>query len=131
LEPVKKILVVDDEPYALSILERLLKKEGYSVQLANCGSEALKSFPRFKPDLVLLDLMMPGMNGEEVCREIRKISWDTKVVYFSAKQFVDAHGNFSEPDCAPDGFIAKPASGKIILSTVRKVLNGKQMKAKD
>lgn len=129
MELSKRILVVDDEPFALSILERLLKKEGYVVQLAKNGLEALKACPKFKPDLVLLDLMMPGMNGEEVCREIRKISCDSKIVYFSAKQFVDIRSSFDEPSCQPDGFIAKPASSKIILSTVRSVLSGKRMKA--
>lgn len=129
MELPKRILVVDDEPFALSILERLLKQEGYSVQLANNGQEALKGCSKFKPDLVLLDLMMPGMNGEDVCRELRKIATDAKIVYFSAKQFVNRFPSFAEPSCQPDGFIAKPASSKIILSTVRSVLSGKRMKA--
>ena len=120
---------MDDEPFALAILERLLKNEGYSVQLARNGLDALKTCTKFKPDLVLLDLMMPGMNGEEVCREIRRSSCDSKIVYFSAKQFVNIRTSFAEPSCQPDGFIAKPASSKIILSTVRSVLSGKIMKS--
>lgn len=124
-----KILVVDDEPFALAILERLLKMAGYSVHLTKNGAEALKIFPKFNPDLVLLDLMMPGMNGEEVCRQIRKTGLNPKIVYFSAKQYPSNNAAFGEPDCQPDAFISKPASSKIILSTIQNILSGKNLKA--
>jgi DNA-binding response OmpR family regulator len=123
MELSKKILVVDDEPLALSALERLLKNEGYSVKLAHDGQEALKVCPKYNPDIVILDLMMAGINGEEVCREIRKNSSDTKIIYFSAKQFINSRASFAEPSCHPDAFITKPASSKIILSTVHRILN--------
>ena len=129
LETAKKILVVDDEPFALAIVERLLKQEGYTVHLAKNGSDALKICLKYKPDLVLLDLMMPGISGEEVCREIRTSCAEVKIVYFSAKQFFYSKVNFSDSCSQPDGFIAKPASSKLILSTVRNVLSGKNQKA--
>jgi CheY-like chemotaxis protein len=123
MEPTKKILVVDDEPFALSVMDRFLKNEGYLVKVASNGLEAVKVCPKYMPHLVILDLMMPGMKGEEVCREIRKICCDTKIIYFSAKQFVNTHSSFVEHDSQPDAFIAKPASSKIILSTVHRILN--------
>lgn len=119
----KKILVVDDEPYALAIVERLLKLDGYAVHAAKNGIEALKIFPKYKPDLVLLDLMMPGMNGEEVCREMKNADSSVKIVYFTAKQFPDSPASFGEKSIQPDGFISKPASSKIILSTISHIFN--------
>ena len=124
METTRKILIVDDEPYAVAALERLLKEAGYCIHSAKNGADALKICPRFKPDLVLLDLMMPGLKGEEVCQAIKSASSDTKVVYFSAKQ--NLRSGFENIGYQPDGFIAKPATSKVILTTINSVLNGKK-----
>ena len=121
----KKILVVDDEPSMLIILERLLKREGYTVQVAKNGQLAINAFPKYNPDLVLLDLMMPGMNGHEVCLQIRALSRDTKIIYFSAKPVTKEITSLAELHSQPDGFIAKPATSMAILAAIHSVLDDK------
>ena len=69
-----KILIVDDNKQITSILEEYAKKEGYSTQIARDGQEAIREFEKINPDIILLDVMMPKMDGFEVCREIRKKS---------------------------------------------------------
>jgi DNA-binding response OmpR family regulator len=66
-----KILAVDDEQNILELVKLYLEREGYQVDTASCGSEALAKFPRFSPDFVVLDLMLPDMDGFEICRQIR------------------------------------------------------------
>ena len=75
----EKILVVDDEASIRRILETRLKLAGYNVATAADGQEALEQFNSFQPDLVILDVMLPKMDGYEVCREIRKTS-DTPII---------------------------------------------------
>lgn len=65
------ILVVDDAPDNLKLLERLLAKQGYRIQVCQSGLEALQAAPRLKPELILLDIVMPEMDGYEVCRQLR------------------------------------------------------------
>ena len=72
--PVRKILIVDDNPDFLYILSRVLGKEGYDVIKAHEGAECLEKVEQEKPDMVFLDIMMPGMSGWEVCRRIKAAS---------------------------------------------------------
>ena len=82
-----KILIADDEPNILISLEFLMKREGYHVLLARDGGEALTLIPRERPDLVLLDVMMPGKSGFEVCQEVRSDETlsGVKIVLLTAK----------------------------------------------
>ena len=68
---LKKILIIDDDLYIGNMLEEILTREGYSVSRAYSGTEALLALSRAKPDLVLLDLMLPGLNGEEFLPHIK------------------------------------------------------------
>ena len=70
----KKILIVDDEPDILDVLKYNLEKEGYEVAQAKNGNKAISKANDFRPDLILLDIMMPKKDGFEVCRELRKKS---------------------------------------------------------
>ena len=79
----EKVLVVDDEASIRRILETRLKLAGYNVVTAADGQEALDQFNGFQPDLVILDVMLPKMDGYEVCREIRKTS-DTPIIMLTA-----------------------------------------------
>ncbi len=84
---MSKILIVDDEPNILISLEFLMKKKGYEVFIARDGSEALKIIATDKPDVIILDIMMPNVDGYEVCQSIKK-SEETKhmkVIFLSAK----------------------------------------------
>ncbi len=116
------IMVVDDEPTMCRILERVLTEEGYRVIIARDGEAGLGLFARYSPDLILLDLMMPGINGREVCRRIGESSPGTRIIYLSAKAVRPASPEAKELRTEADAFIPKPATSKEILSTIRRVL---------
>ena len=116
------IMVVDDEPTICRILERVLTQEGYKVIVAGDGQAGLDMFGKHFPDLVLLDLMMPGINGREVGRRIRERSATTRIIYLSAKPVPADSPEEEEINSEADGFIPKPATSKEILSTIRSVL---------
>ena len=116
------ILVVDDEITMCLVLKRVLKKAGYGVGVAVDGTEALNYIRDKKPDAVLLDLMMPGMNGREICQRIRIISPSTRIIYFTAKVELDLQ-KLKELRREADTLISKPATSKAILSGVSSVLN--------
>ena len=80
----QKILIVDDDPSISELIALYLNKERYDTRCVEDGEEAHRKFSAYKPDLVLLDLMLPGMDGYQVCREIRSRS-DTPVIMLSAK----------------------------------------------
>ncbi|MCB9284487.1 MAG: response regulator [Lewinellaceae bacterium] len=82
-----KILLVDDEPNILVPIEFLMLQQGYEVRKAFSGQEALDTLSEFKPDVVVLDVMMPGMDGFEVARKIRKLSAlrNTRILFLTAK----------------------------------------------
>lgn len=82
-----KILIADDEPNIVVSLEYLLKREGYAVLIARDGEEALEAISREKPDLVLLDVMMPKKTGFEVCQAVRasELLQNTKILMLTAK----------------------------------------------
>jgi two-component system, OmpR family, alkaline phosphatase synthesis response regulator PhoP len=115
----KKILVVDDEPQITELLNSYLAKEGYSVTDAADGEAALEAFRREQPDLILLDLMLPKLNGYEVCREIRSQS-RIPIIMLTARD--------EEPDkivgleLGADDYITKPFSPREVVARVRAVL---------
>ena len=80
----EKILVVDDDTNICELLRLYLMKEGYAVTIANDGEDALAKYSQVKPDMVLLDVMMPRLDGWETCRRIRKLG-DTPVIMLTAK----------------------------------------------
>lgn len=79
-----RILLVDDEPFNLDLLEQELADQGHSITTCASGEDALEKIPDFQPDLILLDYMMPGMNGLEVLKEIRRKGLETPVVIITA-----------------------------------------------
>lgn len=120
-----KIMVIDDEPVNLETLRVCLMREGYEVSLKLDGESALKSLPSEMPDLILLDLMMPGMNGFEVCRQIRN-QWDLvtlPIIILSAKsQLKDLEKGFH---VGANDYLIKPFHPKEILIRVRTQLLAK------
>ena len=86
-KPVANILLVDDEPNILIALEFLMKQEGYTVEKAKDGQAALDLMETFTPDVVILDVMMPGMDGFEVAKKIREDAalFNTQIIFLTAK----------------------------------------------
>ena len=113
------ILIVDDNRQISSILEEYARKEGYQTIKAVDGQEALALFTAHKPDAVLLDVMMPKMDGFEVCREIRKKS-DTPVIMVTARG--EDFEKIMGLDIGADDYIVKPFSPGEVMARVRAVL---------
>ncbi|RDI40896.1 response regulator YycF [Falsibacillus pallidus] len=112
----KKILVVDDEKPIADILQFNLKKEGYEVWCAHDGDEAIRMAEEFKPDLILLDIMLPNRDGMEVCREVRK-KYEMPIIMLTAKD--------SEIDkvlgleLGADDYVTKPFSTRELIARVK------------
>lgn len=120
--PLQKILVVDDDPYILMSLEFLMKKNGFDVLVARNGTEALQIVKTFTPDVVLLDIMMPDVNGYEICQYIKsqKKLQNTHVVFLSAKSSeADKEKGIS---LGASLYIAKPFSTRLIVSQIKLLL---------
>ncbi|GEM_PF-3656900 len=115
------IMVVDDEVKLSRAISRVLTNAGYHVLLAYDGESALKAMMGKNPLVVLLDLMMPGMNGREVCREIREYSPLTKVIYFTARAEAHEQPELTELRAEADAIITKPAPGAKILAEIKRV----------
>ncbi|MCU7843858.1 MAG: response regulator [Candidatus Thiodiazotropha sp. (ex Monitilora ramsayi)] len=119
-----EILVVDDEPNIVLSLEFLLKKEGYHVRTANNGEEALNALKESKPDLVLLDVMMPRMDGYDVCQAIRadpELS-SVRIIMLTAR------GRDIERDkglaLGADDYVTKPFATRELVGKVNAFLGG-------
>ncbi len=113
------VLVVDDEPAFREGLRQALKQEGFIVHLAADGEEALEVWRAFKPDLVLLDVMLPRKSGIDVCREIRAID-DTPVIMVSARnEEIDA---VVALEVGADDYVSKPYRVRELIARMRTVL---------
>jgi len=116
---VTRLLLVEDEPSLSAPLAFLLRREGYDVDIAETGPDALSAFERDGADLILLDLMLPGMPGTEVCREVRAHS-NVPIIMLTAKD--------SEVDIVvglelgADDYVTKPYSSRELLARIRAVL---------
>ena len=116
-------MVVDDEVKLSRAISRVLTNAGYQVLLAYDGESALKTMMEKNPVVVLLDLMMPGMNGREVCREIRESLPRTKVIYFTARAEAHEPPELNELRAEADAIITKPAPGAKILAEIKRVIS--------
>ena len=114
-----RVLVVEDEESYSDALAYMLRKEGYEVAIAADGTTALTEFDRFGPDIVLLDLMLPGVPGTEVCRQIRQSS-STPVIMVSAKD--DEVDKVVGLELGADDYVTKPYSPRELVARIRAVL---------
>jgi putative two-component system response regulator len=103
-----KILIVDDEPSGLQTAEAILDGHGYILEFAASGAEALEKAREFLPDVILLDVMMPGMSGFEVCAEIRKDEVLSEVAVFFITALDDRQSLVKALGLGADEFITKP-----------------------
>jgi len=117
-----RVLIVEDEPDIRELVVHHLKREGYQVSVAASGEEALRQVQASPPDLVLLDLMMPAMNGLEVCRRLRQdpVTASLPIVMLTAKG--DEVDRVLGLELGADDYVVKPFSPKELLARVRAVL---------
>lgn len=111
-----RILVLDDEPQITRVLRASLSAQGFDVRTANDPEEGLRLFGEWKPDLVITDLIMPGLSGVEVCRAIRATS-STPVIVLSVRDH--ERSKVEALDCGADDYITKPFSIQELLARVR------------
>jgi DNA-binding response OmpR family regulator len=136
----KKILIVDDESDILDLLEYNLEKEGYEVIKAMDGEEAIKRAEKEKPDLILLDIMMPKLDGIETCRRIREIPdlQQVYVVFLTARS--EEYSELAGFEAGADDYIPKPIKPRVLMSRIRAIMrrdpqsredNGNRLKIHD
>lgn len=113
------ILIADDNKQISSILVEYAKKEGYAPVIANDGGEAITKFKEFSPEIILLDVMMPVMDGFEVCREIRKTS-NVPIIMVTARG--EDFERIMGLDIGADDYIVKPFSPAEVMARVRAIL---------
>ncbi len=122
-----KILIVDDEPFNLDLLEQELEEQNYIIERANDGAEALEKVPSFLPDLILLDYMMPRMNGLEVLKRLREDAQykSIPVILLTAK--ATQEDKVRGLDAGADDYVIKPFDAFELLARVRAMMRIKQM----
>ena len=114
-----KILVVDDDINICELLRLYIEKEGYQVIIANDGNEALRLFESEKPDFVMLDIMLPGLDGWQVCREIRNQS-KCPIIMLTAKG--EVFDKVLGLELGADDYVVKPFEAKEIIARIRAVM---------
>jgi two-component system alkaline phosphatase synthesis response regulator PhoP len=117
-----KILLVDDEPDILEIVSYNLSSEGYNVTTANNGSEAISKAKKERPHLIILDVMMPEMDGIETCEQIRKSPElkDSIITFLTARG--EDYSQVAGFDAGADDYITKPIKPKLLISKVKALL---------
>lgn len=123
-----RILIVEDEESFSDPLSYSLRKEGYEVAVADTGTDGLRIFSAHGADLVLLDLMLPGLSGTEVCREIRRTS-SVPVIMLTAKD--DEFDKVLGLELGADDYVTKPYSSRELLARIKAVLRRGQDSAED
>jgi len=121
-KPMPKILLVDDEPDIIELIQYHLEKEGYLVKTAKNGVEGLKVAKSFVPDLILLDVMMPEMDGIEACIELRKDNTlnSTLIAFLTAR--AEDYSHVAGLDSGADDYITKPIKPRVLLSKIKALL---------
>ena len=114
-----KILIVDDDTNICELLRLYIEKEGYEASIANDGETALKMFDSVNPDLVLLDIMLPGLDGWQVCREIRKKS-SCPIIMLTAKG--EVFDKVLGLELGADDYVVKPFETKEVIARIGAVL---------
>jgi two-component system, OmpR family, alkaline phosphatase synthesis response regulator PhoP len=120
--PKQKILIVDDEPDILELIEYNLKKEGYQVYTAKNGQEAVSEAKKVLPDLIVLDIMMPKMDGIEACRIMRTMPEfkNTFMVFLTARS--EEYSEIAGFNVGADDYIAKPIKPRALVSRINAIL---------
>ena len=112
-----KVLIAEDDPHTRSGLAEILEAEGYEAVAAGNGREALRLFAKETPDFVCLDIMMPGVSGYDVCREIRRTDPAVPVIFISAKS--EEIDKVVGLELGADDFIVKPFGVKEVVARIQ------------
>lgn len=123
-----KVLIIDSDRSICELLRLCLEKEGYSVIISNDGEEGLVKFSALKPDIVLLDVLLPGIDGWQICREIRKKS-ETPLIYITSKS--EVFDKVLGLELGADDYIVKPFDVKEVISRVKAVLRRTDLSNRD
>lgn len=120
-----RVLIVDDEPNIVLSLDFLMKQQGYETRVARDGDEALAEVESFRPDLVLLDVMLPRRDGFEVCQRLRAEGWsELKIVMLTAKgRDVEIEKGLA---LGADAYVTKPFSTAELVARVAELLGGER-----
>ena len=119
-----KILIVEDDPHILLGLEEVLKSEGFDIAVCNRGDTALDSVGRHRPSLILLDVMLPGLSGYDICRQLRARKVATPILILTAKgQEIDKVVGL---DLGADDYITKPFGVRELLARIHALLRRSQ-----
>ncbi|HJV47352.1 MAG TPA: response regulator transcription factor [Bacillota bacterium] len=118
-----KILIIDDEPLIIDVLQAYLEKEGFLVYSAINGVEALQRIKEMKPDLIVLDLMLPDLSGEEICRDTRRYS-DVPILMLTAKS--DVENRIQGIVIGADDYVTKPFSPREVVVRIQSILRRTQ-----
>jgi CheY-like chemotaxis protein len=122
MENRHKILVVDDDPKALLLMEAVLKPHGYDVVLIKDGEQAIQTAIKEKPDLILLDIMMPDMDGYTILNKIKKEE-TMKNIPVVMVSVLDLDGNKAFANiCGASAYITKPIDSKLLIKTIAQFL---------
>ena len=122
------VLIVDDDYNICELLRLYLEKEGFGVQSAGSGTLALEKIGKSMPDIILLDIMLPGMDGMQVCREIRKTS-DVPIIMLTAKD--DTIDKVLGLELGADDYVAKPFDARELIARIKAVLRRYETKHSD
>jgi len=120
LSPVERILVIEDDHAVQKALKRLFESEGFGVDIASSGTAGMELFRNSKPAALVLDLRLPGMSGQDVCREIKQASPGLPVVILSAKS--DVMDKVLLLEMGADDYVTKPFSPRELLARVRSAM---------
>ncbi len=125
-----KILVVDDETDIVEMLSYNLEKEGYQVKAANDGRAAVEKAKKFKPDLILMDIMMPIMDGVEACRQIKETPdlANTFIIFLTAR--TEEYSEVAAFDVGADDYLTKPIKPRALLSRIEAYFRRQNKKLK-
>jgi two-component system alkaline phosphatase synthesis response regulator PhoP len=129
-KPKAKILIVDDEKDILEFLKYNFEKEGYEIHCADNGSKGLEMALKVKPDLMILDIMMPEVDGVELCTQLREIpEFDDAIIVFLTARSED-YSQIAGFEVGADDYITKPIKPKVLLARVKALLKRKGKKTK-
>lgn len=119
-----KVLIIDSDRNICELLRLCLEKEGYSVIVSNDGEEGLVKFSALRPDIILLDVLLPGIDGWQICREVRKKS-DIPLIYITSKS--EIFDKVLGLELGADDYIVKPFDVKEVIARVKAVLRRTSM----